>query len=60
MLTDANVWIADMVTTVHMTPHITVGNGANKPANKIASIKGMMCDKHGNKLFSTKLTKVTH
>jgi hypothetical protein len=39
---------------------ITVGNGANEPAAQVTSIVRMMCDKHGNKLFSTKLMEVTH
>jgi hypothetical protein len=29
---------------------ITVGNGSKEPASHIASITGMICDKHGNEL----------
>jgi hypothetical protein len=75
MLTDPNIWIADSAATVHTSPHdfgmhdivaakasdaITVGNGQNEKANKVASITGIRCDKHGNELGQSTLTDVTH
>jgi hypothetical protein len=39
---------------------ITVGNGSNKKAQQVASITGMRCDKHSNKLGMSELTDVTH
>jgi hypothetical protein len=60
LLDDPNVWIADKAATVHGTPHsisltnvkeakgsdaITMGNAGTEQANKIADIKGIMCNK---------------
>jgi carbamoylphosphate synthase large subunit len=59
---DPNAQIANSAATVHSTPHsiglanvkeaersdvITMGNGGTEQANKIADIKGMMCNKYG-------------
>jgi hypothetical protein len=76
MLTDLNVWIADTSATVHTTPYasgmhnikeataddsVTIVNGTNVKALRVASITGMRCnDKHGNKLGQSELTDVTH
>jgi hypothetical protein len=76
MLTDPNVWIADTVAMVHMTPYAmgmhkikeatannairTIGNGTNEKALQMASVTGMRCDKHGNEFGVSKLTEVTH
>ena len=75
LLTDPNLWIADSTATVHTLPYdvgmhdavvatsndaITVGNGQNVKANKVASITGICCDKHVNKLGQATLTDVTH
>jgi hypothetical protein len=39
---------------------ITVDNGDNEKAQKIASITGMHCDKHGNELGTSEFSDVTH
>jgi hypothetical protein len=74
LLDDPNVWIADSAATVHSTPHsislsnvkeakgsdaITMGNGGTEQANKIADIKGMMCNKYGVEMGQATLTEVT-
>jgi len=74
LLDDPNVWIADSAATSHSTPHsisltnvkeakgsdaITMGNGGTEQANKIADIKGMMCNKYGVEMGQATLTEVT-
>ena len=74
LLDDPNVWIADSAATVHSTPHsisltnvkeakgsdaITMGNGGTEQANKIADIKGIMCNKYGVEMGQATLTEVT-
>ena len=74
-LTDPNVWIADTVATVHLTPHseglkdtkaasfsdsVTMGNGTNVRVKMIMQLPGMICDKHGNELKTVVLNEMTH
>jgi hypothetical protein len=47
-----NVTINDSITAV--------GNGDNEKAQKITSIIGIHCDKHGNELRTSELSDVTH
>jgi hypothetical protein len=67
ILNDPNAWIADSAAMVNTIPHkmgmhkvkkatanhsITIGNGKNEKANKIASITGMRCNAHSHTVMS--------
>jgi hypothetical protein len=74
VLDDPNLSIADTAATVHMTPYrsgitnvrkgagadlITMGNGNQEKAAKVADIVGTMCDKYGNEIGTAKLSEIT-
>ena len=62
MVLDPNVWIADSAATVHSTGHqvgmfdikkvstggITIANGEEQKIKLFGSLKGTMCDQHGD------------
>ena len=75
LLSDPNVWLADMAATVHTTPHrigliatkgatagdsITVGNGTRIAASVVGDISGIMCDQYGVEIGPGKLHEVSH
>ena len=74
ILNDPNVWIADSAATVHSSPHaigmtnlreparednITMGNGDNEQASKIANLFVTVCDNEGNEKTKAKIEDVT-
>ena len=75
ILNDPNVWIADTAATVHSTPSnvgftkpreatktdsVTMGNGVDVGAVKLAQLPGVICDKEGRELQEATLDEVTH
>ena len=75
ILNDPNVWIADTAATVHSTPSdvgfvkaknatksdaVTMGNGVDIGAVKLAQLSGVICDKEGRELQKVTLDEVTH
>jgi hypothetical protein len=76
MLDDPNVWTANLPAAVHTAPHkkgmtkgneaaagedsVTVGDGTNVKASKVANVCSMMCDKCGKEFNEATMQDVTH
>eukprot|EP00957_Ditylum_brightwellii_P166843 12699115-Ditylum_brightwellii.AAC.1 len=75
LLMDPNVWVADTGASCDSTGHITglenkrvapsgdgvtLPDGSKKMATMIADLTSTVCDKAGNKLFSTKMTNIKY